>query len=118
MRKRTRERLEHEAEAGVAGALTGATCGAIAGPIGAMAGAVIGSAIGALAAVVIDKNVADQDARDAELDRVIGVSGGELGAPNLEHPPAKRGTYSGASAGVATGGGEDAAEGPMQVPSS
>jgi hypothetical protein len=52
------------------------------------------------------------------LDDEIGVSGGELGAPNLEHPPAKVGAYSGTSAGVSSEGGEQPAEGPMQTPES
>ena len=88
MNKNARDRFEHEAEAGIAGALAGAVYGAIAGPAGAVAGAVIGSAIGALAAVAVEKNVADRNALEEELDRTIGIDGGEIGAPNLAHPTA------------------------------
>jgi len=52
----------------------------------------------------------------AELDAAIGVNGGDLGAPNLKHPPAQRGTYSAASSGGGSGGGTSSGEGPMQTP--
>ena len=43
--------------------------------------------------------------------------GGELGAPNLKHPgPVGSATYSAASAGAGSSGGEQPAEGPMQTP--
>jgi hypothetical protein len=107
-------RHEHEAEAGVAGALAGAALGAIAGPPGALAGAVLGGVFAAGAAAAVEKNSADESARDAELDADIGVTGGDLGAPNLEHPPAQTGAYSSASAGAASSTGGAAAEGPIQ----
>jgi hypothetical protein len=50
---------------------------------------------------------------DRELDAEIGVSGGDLGAPNLKHPPATTGVYSAASSGAGASG-ESPAEGPMQ----
>ena len=49
------------------------------------------------------------------LDAVIGVNGGDLGAPNLEHPPATRGTYSAAASGGGASAGATA-DGPMQTP--
>jgi hypothetical protein len=107
-------RHEHEAEAGVAGALAGAALGAIAGPPGALAGAVLGGVFAAGAAAALEKNSADESARDAELDAEIGVTGGDLGAPNLEHPPAQTGAYSSASAGATSSTGGAAAEGPIQ----
>ena len=56
-------------------------------------------------------------AHDRELDEEIGVMGGDLGAPNLKHPPAKVGAYSTAATGTgASGGGSEPAEGPMQIP--
>jgi hypothetical protein len=64
----------------------------------------------------IEKNSAAKEAEDAKLDAEIGVSGGELGAPNLAHPPAKVGAYSGSSAGSGEGDGEEPSEGPMQTP--
>ena len=43
-------------------------------------------------------------------------TGGDLGAPNLKHPPAIRGTYSAASSGGGGGGGGSEADGPMSAP--
>ena len=82
-----------------------------------LGGLVIGAAAGTLLGEVVQKASAEAEARDAVLDAEIGVSGGELGAPSLEHPPAKIGAFSGASAGVSTEGGDSPAEGPMQAPS-
>jgi hypothetical protein len=107
-------RHEHETEAGVAGALAGAALGGIAGPPGALAGAVLGGVFGAGAAAALEASSADESARTAELDAEIGITGGDLGAPNLEHPPAKTGAYSGASAGVTSSTGASPAEGPIQ----
>ncbi len=45
------------------------------------------------------------------------MTGGELGAPNLKHPPARVGAYSAASAGVATGGDDDEAPAEGPIPS-
>ena len=111
-----RRRIEHEAEAGLSGALAGAAAGALAGPPGAITGAVIGGVVGLLAGAALENDEARASARDAKLDEDIGVSGGDLGAPNLEHPPATRGTYSAAACG--SGGRESAppSGGPMQSP--
>jgi hypothetical protein len=112
-----KKRREHEVEGGTAGALAGATLGAIAGPPGAVAGAVVGAIAGAVAGRVVEGSNEARAAEDEELDREIGVSGGELGAPNLEHPPAKIGAYSGGSAGVGPmDDDESPAEGPIQPP--
>jgi hypothetical protein len=111
--KASKLRHEHEAEAGVAGALAGAAVGAIAGPPGALAGAIIGGAFGAGAAAALEQSSADASARNEELDAEMGVSGGDLGAPNLKHPPAKSGAYSAGSAGVSSDGASPA-EGPIQ----
>lgn len=106
----------HLQEAGGAagGALTGAAVGAIAGPPGAVAGAVIGGVVGALVAKVADEEDERTSFHDHELDEIIGVTGGEIGASNLKHPPAVRGAYSAASTGAATSGGAPA-EGPIPV---
>ena len=68
-----------------------------------------------MAAAAMQKQEKKDDAHTRELDAVIGVSGGEMGAPNLKHPPARRGAYSAASAG-STGVAATPAEGPMQTP--
>jgi len=109
-------RIAHEAEGGAAGALAGATFGSAAGPPGIAAGAVIGGVAGVISGAALDSESSRQVARLRELDAEIGVIGGDLGAPNLEHPPAKRGAYLSASAGVDSSSGEAPAEGAMQVP--
>ena len=106
----------HEAEGGASGALAGAVLGAGAGPPGMVAGAVIGSVAGALAGGVLDRESSKKVAYSRELDAVIGVSEGELGAPNLKHPPARIGAYSAASTGAASSPSEQPAEGPIQAP--
>lgn len=106
----------HEAMGAVAGAAAGAALGAIAGPPGAIVGGVVGGIAGAIATVALERGAQDEENRAERLDAQIGVSDGELGAPNLRHPPARTGAYSAASAGVeSTTGGTDA-EGPLQAP--
>lgn len=116
--KATTRRHVHEAEASVGGALVGAAVGAIAGPPGAIAGAIFGGLVGAMAATAAEDTATDRERTDAALDDVIGVTGGDMGAPNLEHPPASRGTYSGSSSGVNSSTESASAEGPMQAPQS
>jgi hypothetical protein len=112
--------LTREAEIGASGAMAGAVIGAVAGPPGAIVGAVVGAAMGAIAGFAIDREMTEKEATVAALDAEIGVSGGEgeMGAPNLEHPPATIGAYSGASSGASSAGGEEPAEGPIPPPSS
>jgi hypothetical protein len=109
-------RHRHEAEAGAAGAVSGAAMGAMAGPPGAAAGAVIGGIVGALASSAFETNSADLAEIDRKLDAELGVSEGDIGAPNLEHPPAKIGAYSAASSGASSSTDSAPAEGPMQSP--
>lgn len=106
----------HEAGGAAGGALAGAALGSIGGPAGAAAGAVIGGVVGAFVAKISDEESARVNLHDGELDATIGVNGGDLGAPNLEHPPSVRGAYSGASAGCGGGGGSSPSSGPMQTP--
>jgi hypothetical protein len=113
----TTKHIVHDAEGAASGAVAGAVFGAIAGPPGMVAGAVIGAVAGAIAASALDTSAEQAAERTRELDEEIGVSGGDMGAPNLKHPPAKVGAY---SAAVAGGGempeDEEPAEGPMQTP--
>jgi len=111
-----KKRHERELEGGTAGALAGATIGAIAGAPGIVAGAVVGAITGAVAGRAVQKDDAERAAEDRELDHEIGVSSAELGAPNLEHPPAKIGAYSGSSTGAGATEEEEPAEGPFQSP--
>lgn len=106
----------HEAGGAAGGALAGAALGAIAGPGGAAAGAVIGGVVGAFVAKVADEEMARASFHDGELDAIIGVSGGDLGAPGLKHPPAVSGTYSSSSAGGGASGGGSSAAGPIPTP--
>jgi hypothetical protein len=106
----------HEAGGAAGGAIAGAAVGSIAGPVGAAAGAVIGGVVGAVVAKVSDEEADRVSFHDNELDEAIGVTSGSLGAPNLKHPPALRGTYSAASAGGGGGGGTSSSEGPMPAP--
>jgi hypothetical protein len=112
--KRKNAHVLHEAEGVASGAAAGAALGAAAGPAGIVAGAIIGGAAGAVAASALEKDAARKAARERELDKQIGVTGGDLGAPNLKHPPARVGAYSAASAGATTSDDYDEpAEGPM-----
>jgi hypothetical protein len=110
------QHLAHEAEGIASGAIAGAALGAAAGPPGVVAGAVLGAVAGAVAASALESDAARKAAHDRDLDDEIGVSGGDLGAPNLKHPPARGGAYSPASAGVATSDDAEPAEGPMEAP--
>jgi polyisoprenoid-binding protein YceI len=83
-----RRRIAHEAEGGASGALVGAIVGVSAGPPGAIAGAIMGGIAGALAGAVIDQEASARELRMRELDEGIGVSGGDLEAPELEYPQA------------------------------
>jgi hypothetical protein len=114
--EKTTHHLLHDAEGAASGAVAGAVLGSIAGPPGAVAGAVIGAVAGAIAASALDTEAERQSQRTRELDAEIGVSGGDLGAPNLKHPPAKIGAYSGASVDADASDDDAAAEGPMQTP--
>jgi phage tail tape-measure protein len=111
-----RRRLTHEAEGVASGALAGAVVGATAGPPGVVAGAILGGVAGAITGAVMDSEAERQAAHARELDAEIGVSEGEIGAPNLAHPPAKVGAFSAASAGGGAAAGGEPAEGPMQTP--
>jgi hypothetical protein len=88
----------------------------MAGPPGVAVGAVLGGVAGGIAGAAMVRASATAALRARELDEQIGVIGGELGAPNLDHPPAKMGAYSAASAGVAISSGGGLAEGPIQSP--
>jgi hypothetical protein len=78
-----------------------------------VAGAVIGGIVGALASVAIQNDAYDIAEHDAELDAELGISEGDIGAPNLEHPPAERGAFSAANCGAELSSDAEPAEGPM-----
>jgi hypothetical protein len=114
----SKKRHEREVEAGAGGAIAGAAIGSVAGPPGAAVGAVVGAIAGAIAGAASETQGELDAAEERKLDEEIGVSGGELGAPKLKHPQAKRGAYSAESsgAGSAASTDEEPAEGPIQSP--
>jgi hypothetical protein len=86
---KTGKRLVHEAEGGASGALAGAVLGAAAGPPGIIAGAIIGGVAGVITGAVLDAESSRETSHERDLDAQIGVTEGDLGAPNLQHPAAK-----------------------------
>ncbi len=111
----TKRTIEHEAIGAAAGAAAGAVAGVMAGPPGMVAGSIVGAAVGAAGAFALQQTDEEEEARTKSLDAAIGISGGDLGAECLEHPPAKVGAYSAAASGVSSTDGTPA-EGPFQVP--
>jgi hypothetical protein len=82
------------------GLVAGACFGAFAGPVGIVTGAVIGSGVGALLAIAQTTQM-HRDMEEVDLfDETVGITGGELGSANLEHPPATVGAYSAVSLGL------------------
>ena len=97
----------------LSGMAAGAALGAIAGPPGMIAGAVLGSAVGAAAAIALGAQSVEDQQRDDDLDRDIGVIDGDLGAAAANQPPTTRGAFSAASMGVGSGAGAELSEGPI-----
>ena len=75
-----------------------------------------GGVVGAIVAKISDEEADRVSFHDGELDAEIGVNGGDLGAPNLKHPPAIRGTYSAGSAGGGGASSGRTSDGPMPAP--
>ena len=112
----SRRRL-HQAQGGAVGAVAGAGLGLLAGgPAGAIAGIVIGGGLGAVTAWAVDANSVEASWHDDQLDADIGVTSGDLGSPNLEHPPAKIGAFSREVSGAGTSVDVPDAEGPITPP--
>ena len=97
------------------GAAAGAATGMVGGPPGMVAGALIGGAIAAAAGAVLHRDRAEHEAEDEQLDRDIGVSGGNIGEAAPGAPSAVRGTFHAASIGVGGGSSQAPSEGPMQT---
>lgn len=108
--------LAHEVEGVASGIVVGALLGVAGGPPGVIAGIVIGGVAGAITAAGLELAGEQTAARARELDVELGIDGGDVGAPNLQHAPATRAAYSIASAGSVGSGDEWPAEGPMQCP--
>jgi hypothetical protein len=95
------------------GAAAGAATGLLAGPPGILAGAVIGGVVGASAATALHRDH-DRAEHDAELDRDIGIIGGNLGEASPDAPASTLGVFHAASLGIATSTGVEPAEGLIQ----
>jgi hypothetical protein len=108
-----------EASVGTLGAVSGAGLGAIAaGPAGAIVGGIIGAAMGVTTGWAADEHTVEEIEADKARDDEIGVTSGNLGAPNLQHPPARIGAPSAASAGANAAEPQNAydADGPLGRP--
>lgn len=95
-----------------AGAAAGAIAGTIAGPIGMAIGAVIGGLVGGAAGVAVETADQEQSLRNEELDREIGVSGGDIGEASPAQPPS-RGRFQAAALG-GTDAGPESSDRPIQ----
>lgn len=71
----------------IGGAGAGIVVGSIAGGVGAIIGAVIGAIGGFTIAFAVDKEENRVSFNDRELDRQIGVEGGDMGSPKHPVPP-------------------------------
>ncbi len=107
-----------EAGGAVAGAVGGAGLGVLAGPPGVAAGAIIGAVAGTLTAWAMDAEATEKEAADKELDRDIGVDGGDIGTSRLRHPPARVAAPSAEAAGSGGASSDDTvtAGGPIGAP--
>jgi uncharacterized membrane protein len=78
----------------IAGAGTGAAIGflTLAGPIGGLIGGVLGALAGGAIGEYVRQRSKREDAKDAILDREIGVTGGDIGAAPADSPPAPANT--------------------------
>jgi hypothetical protein len=95
-----------------AAAAAGAIAGTVGGPVGMAIGAVIGGLVGAVAGVAVESADREKSLHDEQLDRVIGVSGGNIGEASPDQPPS-HGRFQAAALGVSSGEAESS-DGPIQ----
>jgi hypothetical protein len=101
------------AGAAVVGALGGAVLGTFGGPIGIVLGAIVGAAGGIGVGDVLNTIREHHRAHDEQLDKDIGVIGGDIGAAPWDQPPPVIGAYSmGSAGGGSTPVGAEPDEGP------
>jgi hypothetical protein len=101
----------------VGGAAAGAVLGMVAGPRGMAFGAALGAVVGAAAGIALRDTEIRRERHDAQLDRDIGVFGGNLGEALPDQPPSRRGAFHAACVGLGgdgSGGSGQPSEGPMQ----
>jgi hypothetical protein len=95
-----------------AGAAAGALAGTLAGPVGMAIGAVIGGFVGGAAGAAVETGDREKSAHDAQLDRDIGVSGGDIGEAKPGQP-ASHGRFQAAALG-ASDSEPESSDGPIQ----
>lgn len=86
-------RIELAAPLGVGvglGLSTGIVTGMMAGPVGLILGIAIGGAAGFFAGAAMFRDARRREARNRELDAIIGVSEGDLGAAPVAMPREER----------------------------
>ncbi len=82
--------IEHAAPLGlgvILGISAGIFTGIIAGPVGALIGFCAGAVAGTAAGMAMDRDEGRRAARSRELDEIIGVTGGNMGAAPVTIPP-------------------------------
>jgi hypothetical protein len=82
------------------GLSTGIVTGMMGGPVGLVLGVAIGGVAGFFAGAAMFRDARRRDARNRELDAIIGVTEGDLGAAPVAMPPTEPGE-SAASAWIA-----------------
>lgn len=71
------------------GLLAGLTLGfMVSAPVGIVLGLSLGATVGIVAGIVMDRDDQRSGQRNRQLDDIIGVTSGSLGAPPSIHPPA------------------------------
>jgi hypothetical protein len=96
-------------------ALAGLALGLAAGPPGMIAGALLGGVAGLLLALALwRKQHRDAESEDV-YDEELGVTSGTVGAPNLQHPPARIGAYSAESMGASAWTPAEPVAGPIPL---
>ena len=82
-------RIELAAPVGVGaffGLAAGVVTGQMAGIAGVVVGVSVGACVGAIAGIAMHRDEGRKAARSRELDEIIGVAGGELGAAPVSIP--------------------------------
>jgi hypothetical protein len=79
----------------VLGVSAGAITGVMAGAVGTLIGFCAGAAVGSIAGAAIYEDERRSSARSRELDAIIGVASGDLGAAPVTIPPAPSESTSG-----------------------
>lgn len=102
----------------IEGAIAGGVVGAIAGPVGAIVGGALGSMAGIAAGAALEDDEERRSYHDHELDREIGVEGGDIGHADPSMPPTRIGAFSAASSGSGASSRPAPAAGPFQDPDS